>query len=387
MFPDSLHTLRDEDRKAASDFFPLTEVVDVERALQSGVYARMTLDELRGVAEQLQGCGDRAVEYLFKVLVSDACVERRQLAAGILGKIGTPAVVVRTWEILETSRLDDRRKLEVLGVLLQVEDYELDVERSARCFSNVPALTENVVDFLRSVSGDEEQIFLWQSALLEMPGELQQVAVKMLLESKSPAVLPHLRGAVELQIHPLSLAIARGLREIASADSVGLLGEMQSYPSIDVRRVARESMRALHSKGISLQDVFLQASRSYHRLHRACKYERDGMLTLIVSRWLRSGKIKYGVFLVDELKRGLHTCYGDFGLTELEFDAFIREASERFTGARDALEEIELKEVRQAVHYGYCVAQENGYPVPLTYVLFKDLIDRTQESGFLSSAR
>lgn len=382
MSRDSQHALQFEDRFKTTTSLPLAEMIEVERALQSGVYARMTLTELRQMAEQLHGCGEVAVEYLFNVLLSDPSGDRRHLAAGILGKIGTSRIVERTWQILESDRIDDRRKLEVLGVLLQIDDYDLDVDRSAECFLNVLALSENVMEMLRSLNGDEENVFLWQSALLEMPAELQEIVVKMLLDSKSPEMLLHLRGAIELQIHSLSLLIARGLRAIECTESIGLLGELQSYPNIEVRRVARESMRVLHSKGVSLQEVFLQANRGYHRLHRVFQYESDGMLAIVVSRWLRSGRLKYGVFLLDEIKRGLHTCFGNAGVTEEEFEEFLKETSKRFDVSRESLEEIELKEARQAIHYGCCVAQENGYQVPATYVLFKELIDRTRASLF-----
>jgi len=362
----------------------MADDASVERRVEellAALDARATDEESAAAAGQIVQLGRAAIERLARSLLEPG-PGRREKVAALLGSLAREAAA---WARKELERLSQSRGLSPMERLWVATAIQ-GLQAAASPTPTAKRPTERPADaaggsLAAAVAGaDEHELLAWRDELMGFNLEEQQAVLASVLAERDPAILPLLEMVLSLCDPQLDAQVADGLATFATPAVLPILRDLLRRPEAETRRRARRTLAALERRGVDIRGIFASAAEEADARALATQPDLSGQLVILVTRGLESHKLRYAVFGIDPIERGLGECWGESELAERE----VRERIDEFAETSGLeLDPIDLNLAQALVAAAEDYTRRQGRELPVEYAVWQRVIGRPSRPAAL----
>ncbi len=356
----------------------------VERRVEellAALDARAPEKESAAAAGRIVELGRAAVERLARSLLEPG-PGRREKVAALLGSLtGEPAAWARKeLEALSQSRgLTPTERVWLAAAVRGLEAAASPAIVAPRPKGRGPDTPPG--SLAAAVAGaDESELLAWRDELIALDTREQQAVVASVLAERDPAILPLLEMVLSLCDPQLDAQVADGLAAHDSPAVLPLLRNLLRRPEAETRRRARKTLAALERRRVDIRGIFAPPADEGDARALATQPDRSGQLIVLAVRGREPQKLRYAVFGIDPIERGLAECWGESDLTE----AGVREQIDDFAESSGLdLDPADLNMAQALVAAAEDYTRRQGRELPAEYAVWQRVLGRPSRSAVL----
>jgi len=356
----------------------------VERRVEellAALDARATGDESAAAAVEIVQLGRAAVERLARSLLEPG-PGRREKVAALLGSLTREPAA---WARKELEGLGQSRGLspmERLWVTTAIQGLQAAASPApvATRSPERPAGTAGGSLAAAVAVADEQELLAWRDELMGFHLEEQRGIVASVLAERDPAILPLVEMVLSLCEPQLDAQVAEGLAAFSTPAVLPILRELLRRPDAETRRLARRTLAALQKRGVDIRGIFAHAAELADARALATRPDVMGQMIIVIARGREPQKLRYAIFGIDPIERGLAESWGESDLTERELRDQIDEFAD--TGHLE-LQPIDLNLAQALVAAAEDYTRRQGRELPAEYAAWQRVIGRPSRSAVL----
>ena len=332
--------------------------------------ASASQEDVAGVAGQIQGLGQGAVERLARGIFRLGPSRREKVAALLACLEGEPAqwAFDELEKLLHSRVLSPMERVWLLTALRRLEEAATGDEAARTTDAGTGP------DYgPEGLPADESELLLWRDELASLDPADQEATIASILQRGDPTLLPFVEMVVSLRQPALDAAVACGLGHFATPATLPLLRELLRRPDPAVRKRARQALAALERQGIDTTQLFVAEAEADVPISAAYASRPDshGWLIVLVARGTAPGRVRYAVVVVDPVEAGIARAWGESGLMQSDLQDRINKLS---TGSGQELVRVEPNTAQVLVAEAERYARSQGKELPSDYVVWRRCI-------------